>query len=353
MVIQMRTRYAKGFVKSVVIIMATCLLGACTSPAYKTFSKEFQAYKALFIEQGRVVDTGNQGVSHSEGQGYGMLFSVVADDEKTFNQLWVWTKQTLQREDKLFHWRYVPCASGDKRCIDDPNNASDGDLLIAWALLRAADEWGNENFRQEAKAIILAMENALLYKLDKQTLLLPGEYGFVDKETSSVQVNLSYWVFPAIESVAKVSSRPGAWRKLRDSGIQLVLEAKFTQHKLPPDWLRITANGLSVNETVNQEYGYNACRIPLHLAWAGIAQPQTYSAFNQWWQQDTTPATLNLVNGEPAEYQMTAGMQAVASAVTHLTYETPLEIDAISRKTDYFSASLILLSRMAVLDAGQ
>lgn len=353
MVIQMRARYAVGVMRCVLIIMATCLLGACTSPAYKTFSKEFQAFKALFIEQGRVVDTGNQEVSHSEGQGYGMLFSVVAEDEKTFNQLWAWTKQTLQREDKLFHWRYVPCASDDKQCVDDPNNASDGDLLIAWALLRAADKWGNENFRQEAKAIISAMENALFYQLSEQTLLLPGEYGFVDKEASSVQVNLSYWVFPAIEAVAKASSRPDTWLKLRDDGIQLISEAKFTQYQLPPDWLRMSTDGLSIEETVNQEYGYNACRIPLHLAWAGIAQPQTYSAFNQWWQQDTTPATLNLVSGEPAEYQMTTGMQAVASAVTHLAYDTPLEIEAISRKTDYFSASLILLSRMAVLDAGQ
>ena len=41
----------------------------------------WRAYKARFVTaQGRVVDTANGLVSHSEGQGYGMLLAVAADD---------------------------------------------------------------------------------------------------------------------------------------------------------------------------------------------------------------------------------------------------------------------------------
>lgn len=54
-------------------------------------------FKAKFLMQdGRVLDTGNGSVSHSEGQGYGMLFAVAANDKQSFQRIWNWTKQSLQ-----------------------------------------------------------------------------------------------------------------------------------------------------------------------------------------------------------------------------------------------------------------
>jgi len=35
------------------------------------------------------------GISHSEGQGYGMLLAVAADDRPTFDLLWGWTRAQL------------------------------------------------------------------------------------------------------------------------------------------------------------------------------------------------------------------------------------------------------------------
>ncbi|XBS68472.1 glycosyl hydrolase family 8 [Acerihabitans sp. KWT182] len=94
----------------------------------------WQQYKQAFVlPDGRVVDTGNHDVSHSEGQGYGMLMAVFNDDKQTFANIWRWTRQTLYRDDVgLFSWRYEP---QEKVAIADPNTASDGDTLIAWALL--------------------------------------------------------------------------------------------------------------------------------------------------------------------------------------------------------------------------
>ncbi|MEG9529489.1 MAG: glycosyl hydrolase family 8, partial [Hyphomicrobiales bacterium] len=41
----------------------------------------WRAYRSRFItDQGRVVDTANGQISHSEGQGYGMLLAVAAGD---------------------------------------------------------------------------------------------------------------------------------------------------------------------------------------------------------------------------------------------------------------------------------
>jgi endoglucanase len=63
-----------------------------------------------------------------------MLLAVMNNDPATFEQVWRWTRNTLLRPSLwLFAWRYDPI---EKR-VTDENNASDGDTLIAWALLLA------------------------------------------------------------------------------------------------------------------------------------------------------------------------------------------------------------------------
>ncbi|MDO6568219.1 glycosyl hydrolase family 8 [Alteromonas sp. 1_MG-2023] len=330
------------------VVVLGGLVTSCSSPDNRDIQKAFQAYQALFIDNGRIVDTGNQNVSHSEGQGYGLLFAVAADDKATFDRVWAWTKTVMQREDKLFHWRYRPCVSKDKNCIDDPNNASDGDLLIAWALLRASEKWGDGHYREESADIMQAMESSLFFETEKYLVMLPGEYGFV--EDASVQTNLSYWVFPAIDAMAKESKTPHRWRSLHESGTSLIYQAKFSKQNLPPDWLRISSGTLSLENTVSQEYGFNACRIPLHLVWAGIDDDAFFTDIKQWWDGDNTPATMNLITEEQAEYSMTPGMQAVESAVRHILDNEPLVLPTIDRNMDYYSASLTLLSMVAVMD---
>lgn len=341
------------FIRLVGLFGLLGILASCSNPEEREIQEAFQAYKALFIDNGRVIDTGNGDVSHSEGQGYGLLFAVAANDRTAFDSIWMWTHTVLQRDDKLFHWRYRPCESKNKQCIDDPNNASDGDLLIAWALLRAADKWGDKSYRHDAQVIITAIEEKLFIETEAFLVLLPGEFGFKSDESNDegIQLNLSYWVFPAIDAITEVSSRALRWKALHRSGTALIYKARFSKHKLPPDWLRVNEGALSLTNTVSQEYGFNACRIPLHLAWAGIDDAAFYSDFERWWDIENTPATVNLLTNEIAEYAMTPGMKAVESAVKHIIDGSPLSLPAIDRNMDYYSASLTLLSMVAVMDA--
>ena len=101
----------------------------------------WQAYKARFVtDQGRVVDTGNNEISHSEGQGYGMLIAVAAGDRATFDRIWGWTRANLMvRDDELIAWRWEP---RKRPGVADMNDASDGDILVAWALAEAARALG-------------------------------------------------------------------------------------------------------------------------------------------------------------------------------------------------------------------
>lgn len=338
------------------VIFVVLLMSSCSAQKDMTFSLAFSAYKALFIEDGRVIDSGNGDVSHSEGQGYGMLFAVAAGDKMTFDTLWHWTQQVLQRDDGLFSWRYRPCESRDSQCIDDVNNASDGELLIAWALLRASRKWGDSAYEEAAKWIIARVEQTLIQQLGTLTLLLPGEAGFKNKD--SVQINLSYWVFPAINDIANYSDEPETWSGLYQSGITLLAEAQFSQYRLPSDWVRVEFNAadprVTLNSVIAPEYGFNAVRIPLHLAWSShfmqSNERDLLSPFMQWWQQEKVPATVNLVTGELANYEMTQGMYAIKSAVKHVKDQVPASWPELNRNTDYYSASLTLLSMLATMD---
>jgi endoglucanase len=48
-------------------------------------ASEWSLYKARFLDRGgRIVDNGNGGISHSEGQGYGLLLSYLAGNRADF-----------------------------------------------------------------------------------------------------------------------------------------------------------------------------------------------------------------------------------------------------------------------------
>src|SRR5215217_6420796 len=99
----------------------------------------WSAYKKRFVRAGRVIDDVNR-ISHSEGQGYAMLIAAKAGDRAGFEELWQWTKRELYIDSSgLAAWKWDDRSFPN---VTDKNNASDGDILIAWGLIEAADRWG-------------------------------------------------------------------------------------------------------------------------------------------------------------------------------------------------------------------
>ncbi|MEJ1938182.1 glycosyl hydrolase family 8, partial [Nostoc sp. NIES-2111] len=149
--------------------------------AREAFSNGWALWRSRFIaKDGRVVDTGNAGVSHSEGQGYGMLLAVLADDPFTFDRLWAWTRSALMiREDGLAAWRWDPASTPR---VADMNNASDGDLLIAWALAEAARSWNKPEHRDSAARSAAALFASAVCSVNGERTLLPGAAGFTAED---------------------------------------------------------------------------------------------------------------------------------------------------------------------------
>jgi endoglucanase len=76
--------------------------------ARATDQQEWEEFKQRYVTPaGRVVDTGNHRISHSEGQGWGLLFAVTFDDRACFDRMLDWTAHALHRpHDSLHAWRF-------------------------------------------------------------------------------------------------------------------------------------------------------------------------------------------------------------------------------------------------------
>lgn len=334
--------------KALGYLLSTCFaLLAGTGPVQMATDAPWAAYRQRFIAaEGRVVDTGNQGISHSEGQGFGMLLAVHFQDRATFERLWQWTQARLQvRGDRLFAWQWTPEAG-----VVDPNDATDGDVLIAWALLRAARQWQEPSWQAESQAIRTDILAKLTRSLDGGLVLLPGEIGF---ETADILVvNPSYWVFPAFHDFGRDDQRP-EWGHLRDAGHALLRKARFGRWDLPPDWLQVQGT-FGPAPGFAARFGYDAVRVPLYLQWAGDTPADLLAPFQRYWASygpaSVPPAWLDLIDGRPAEYGAPLGMRTVArQTLAFPGIDAPaLAVDPDGQ--DYYSTSLHLLCRIMQAD---
>ena len=310
---------------------------------------EWRLYQSRFIAPaGRVVDTGNGGISHSEGQGYGMLLAVAYDDPAQFERLWRWTESHLQvRGDHLFAWKWQPGAPTGAE-VADRNSASDGDLLIAWALARAAARWQEPGYREAAREIAADVLDQLTVENEHRRLLLPGPEGFV--HGSVVTVNLSYWIFPALQELAGIAPSP-AWQELSAAGVDLLREARFGAGRLPPDWLALTTPPRPAPQFAPR-FGYNAIRIPLHLVWAGFEDPDLLQPFLDYAAQrdGTPPASVDLISGRASAEPLSAGGQAILTLARRAVTGERAPLPALQPEMDYFAASLLLLAKLALAE---
>jgi|GEM_PF-2313342 len=171
-----------------VFIVATLLFGLFSVKAQELSWQEYK--NKYFKNDSFIVDPYNNNRVTSESQGYGMILAVIYDDKDTFYKLWRWTKLNMLRGDYLFSWLY-------NNAVVDKNNATDGDLLIAYALRLAYSKWKNEEYLKDYNKIKNSVRRLIVIVLDekerKNVLLLPGMYGFTN-EKYDVQIFPSYYI---------------------------------------------------------------------------------------------------------------------------------------------------------------
>ena len=327
---------------------ALILVAACCAFPARAAEADWETFKQAFVHpEGRVVDTGQNRISHSEGQGFALLFAVHYRDRAAFERIWQWTRRNLQvRDDALLAWRW------ESGAVTDRNNASDGDLLVAWALARAADAWQQPEYTVAARRIAQDVRQKLLRRASHGLVLLPGMEGFEKPE--GLTINLSYWVFPAFPSLARVDPAP-EWEELARSGIAILQYAYFGRWRLPPDWLRL-AERVVPGGPQPERFGFDAMRIPVYLVWSRRDSEVLLKPYRDFWGHFAAarelPAWTNLKDDSVDTHGASAGVRAIAQLVAEHPRAGAERLPALDSQQSYYSAVLLLLTKMALRERG-
>ncbi len=329
-------------VLGMMLVLVTMILPFPATAASVT-SADWETYKAAFLDSsGRIIDTANKNISHSEGQGYGMWLAVLADNIADFELIWSFTKtELLVRDDGLAAWKWDPASDPH---VTDINNATDGDILIAYALAKAAKQWGRDDYAQSARAIAETVLRKAVLERGGKTLLLPAVSGFGPNDRPDGPViNPSYFIFEAFPALNELSPSP-LWEKLVKDGISAISSDSFGPRKLPADWVSLKTRTKPA-EGFPSEFGYNAIRIPLYLAMAGVGTPELYERLVTGMSvEGGNIGTFELQSGAVKDMLSDPGYRMIPALVACRTKGTPIP-DDLRRFTStlYYPSTLHLL----------
>jgi len=310
------------------------------------------SYKASFIQNdGRVIDKHQNGISHSESQGYGMLISVLMNDKASFDAIWRWTQDNLQqRKDDLFPWSWGKRHNGQWGVIDY-NNATDGDVLIGYALVKAAVKWDVPAYRTSGLKIIEGMRNHLYIQYNGKSFLLPAYYGF-QKEDGLV-LNPSYLIFPAYRLFSEIDNK-SFWDNIYRDSLFLIGKGTFGKLKLPPDWVIVRKTGIAIWEEKAPLFGYESIRTILYLSWdKSPTFPEGVNELFKFHEKNGyLPVSVDLLKNQVSLEDAPAGFYAiyarVAEKIGRKELSRQLWTKAVEKaeyeKDSYYSMSLLLLA---------
>lgn len=220
-------------------------------------------YKENFMSKdGRIMDPDRNNITTSEGQSYMLLRCIIVGDKKTFDLVYKWTKNNLQREDKLFAWLWGKNPSGQYKTLDY-NTASDADVDIALALLLAYEKWKKSYYLEEASPIINSIWNNETKKIGDYLILMPGGE---QAHSQKIEINPSYFMPNAYRYFQKYDELHD-WNCLIDSSYYYLGEVMSkTITGLPPNWFLIEGvkdNIQDNNQIFEQSNGQNNGQIVL------------------------------------------------------------------------------------------
>lgn len=257
-----------------VIGLAFVVLSATLSPVFgqatatsgytQLLKDNWAAYRKSFVQpDGRVIDH-RIGISTSEGQSYAMLRSVWMRDKTTFDNVYAWTKNNLQKRkgDKLFAWKWGQLYDKTWGPLDK-TAASDADQDVVLSLILAHKLWGDDSYKRDALVLLNDIWNLETVQTPIGRVLLPGDWKFDGKQ---VQINPSYFAPYAYRIFAEFD-RKHPWEQLVKTSYQITRESiALTKTKLPPDWVELSLLDGSVKlyedtQDVRSDYGYEAIRV--------------------------------------------------------------------------------------------
>lgn len=234
--------------------------------------RSWETYRSDYIDGGRVRDLSAGGRTTSEGQAYALLRAVYMNDRPTFDAVWQWTAENLQkRDDALLSWLY------DDDHVADPASASDADQDAALALLFASRRWDEPEYEQEALHILNDVWEHETVEVAGRRVLVAGDWatGASASVGNQVVVNPSYFAPYAARIFAEADpSHP--WMEIVDSGYDVLdrisaSDALGGTTGMVPDWAALDpetgdVRPAALGDRDTTTFSFDASRVPTRLA---------------------------------------------------------------------------------------
>jgi endoglucanase len=205
----------------------------------------------------------------SEGMGYGMILTAYFGEKEYFDGLFEFYKsKRTSHAYNLMAWD-VTC---DR--INDPGSATDGDLDVAYSLIVAYYQWG-ENYLDEAKTIISILKEHYFVKCESIYTMKPGGYfggcGLTD---------ISYYT-PAYFHIFAKETGDVFWDTVANDSYKILNAGTNDSTGLVPDWQ--SYNGVAGGNPSSGRtdyYRYDASRVPWRMSldylWNGDKEAQEW-----------------------------------------------------------------------------
>lgn len=291
--------------------------------SYSLLTSSWEMYKKEFISpEGRVIDSTLGDITTSEGQSYALLRAVWLDDKPTFDLVWKWTTENLQRdEDKLFGWKWGKLDDGSWGLLTNggENVATDADNDIALALIFASRRWGDRSYADQAQPILDDLWKHGTVEVNGKRYFLAGNWA---NSESEIVLNPSYFA-PYAWRIFADFDKTHDWESLIAPAYEVLnqvgqIELNGKQGLgLPPNWIAMdkATSTLQVQEGEDTtRYSFDAMRVPWRIALDAI-----------WFPNDQAQHYLASLSGLSAIYRRDGKLTGIyehdGTAVTE--YESP------------------------------
>ena len=149
---------------------------------------------------------------------------------------------------------------------------------------------------------------------------------------------------------ASRSSAPDIdWAGLSRDGLELVKQTRFGPANLPTEWVSLHDAEPRPADGFAPTFAYNAIRIPLYIAWAGLGQREIYSPFVMIWHKTGRLPIIDASTGKPTDWLTEKGYAAVSALTACAANGTKLSRDErrIHSDENYYAVTLNMLAMIA------
>jgi endo-1,4-beta-D-glucanase Y len=249
----------------------------------------------------------------SEGIAYGMLLSVYAGDQPTFDGLWLYSQDHLDAN-KLMNWYIGPDGS-----TLGSGAATDGDEDMAFALIVADARWGGKGSLSKSYLDLAKAQIDLIWKYEvdhtRSDVLMPG-----DQFKDGSVINISYFAPAFYRAFGRVTGKSADWNKVVESTYNVIAKTLTTQNGnasngLIPAWSTPDGKPMSPpDQNMPTNHQLDSCRTPFRLAqdYCWNAEPRALSylqKISSFYAMVTVAAMVDAydLNGTPRPSQVTTG----------------------------------------------